>query len=797
MERVENSYGADQIKILEGLSAVRKRPAMYIGDISTAGLHHLVFEVVDNSIDEAMAGHCTSVEVAIHTDESISIRDDGRGIPTEKHPDRNISSAEVVMTVLHAGGKFEGEGYKISGGLHGVGISVVNALSEFLELEIRRNGHVYTQRYERGEPVSALKEIGTAESSGTYIRFKADPEIFEETIFNFDYLSQRLRELAFLNSGVKIAIVDERADKKHDFFYEGGIASFINYLNRNKQKLLQSPVYVKKQKGTITIETAIMYNDGYKEDVFSFVNNIRTREGGTHVTGFRSALTRSINQYAVKNNLLKKDKGSITGDDVREGLSAVISVKMIDPQFEGQTKSKLGNSEIKGITETVLKETLDNFFEENPQPAVQIIHKALMASEAREAARKARELTRRKGVMDVSMLPGKLSDCQERDPALCEIYIVEGDSAGGSAKQGRDRKNQAILPLKGKILNVEKARYEKLLASEEIKTIIMAVTGGTGLQNFDINKVRYHKIILMTDADVDGSHIRTLLLTFFYRQMEEIIKRGYLYIAQPPLYKISKNKKETYIKHENELNEYLLREGAKTKTVTLGNGNNRSEIKEQELYNCLNLMSEYILIVEKLVAKGYPQELVNILHRHQVKDREFFTVEENLSKLMGSSQNGEKNRVVKDRKHGGYAFEWFDANTGVSVTINWDIITSAEYKKGLELKQLIKQWNHPPFVISGDPKGSIQCQNITELVDYVVSSAKEGATFQRYKGLGEMNPEQLWSTTMNPEARTLLQVHIDDVVEADDIFTLLMGEKVEPRRDFIYQHALEVKNLDV
>ena len=701
------------------------------------------------------------------------------------------------MTVLHAGGKFEGEGYKISGGLHGVGISVVNALAESLELEIRREGKVYTQRYERGEPVAPLKEIGTAESSGTYIRFKADAEIFEEVIFNFDYLSQRLRELAFLNSGVKISIVDDRDDKKHDFFYEGGIVSFINYLNRNKQKLLQSPVYAKKQKGTTTIETAIMYNDGYKEDVFSFVNNIRTREGGTHVTGFRSALTRSINQYAVKNNLLKKDKGSITGDDVREGLSAVISVKMIDPQFEGQTKSKLGNSEIKGVTETILKETLDTFFEENPQPAVQIIQKALMASEAREAARKARELTRRKGVMDISMLPGKLADCQERDPALCEIYIVEGDSAGGSAKQGRDRKNQAILPLKGKILNVEKARYEKLLASEEIKTLIMAMTGGTGLENFDINKVRYHKIILMTDADVDGSHIRTLLLTFFFRQMEEIIQRGYLYIAQPPLYKISKNKKEKYIKHENELKEYLLSEGAKAKTVTLGNGQADAELKGTELYNCLKLMSEYIQVVEKLVRKGYPQELVNMLHRKQVKEREFFTVEENLSKLMESSQNGEKNRVVKDIKHGGYAFEWFNAKTGISTTINWDIITAAEYKKGLELKQLIKQWNHPPFVVSEDPKEPKQCKDLNELVDYVIASAKEGATFQRYKGLGEMNPDQLWSTTMDPETRTLLQVHIDDAVEADDIFTLLMGEKVEPRRDFIYEHALEVKNLDV
>jgi DNA gyrase subunit B len=797
MERVEDSYGAEQIKILEGLEAVRKRPAMYIGDISTAGLHHLVFEVVDNSIDEAMAGYCTNVEVAIHTDDSISIRDDGRGIPTEKHPERKISSAEVVMTVLHAGGKFGGEGYKISGGLHGVGVSVVNALSEFLELEIRRNGRVYTQRYEKGQPVSALKNIGTAESTGTYIRFKADTEILEETSFNFDYLSQRLRELAFLNSGVKITIVDERVDKKHEFYYEGGIVSFITYLNRNKQTLFKDPIYVKKQKNLTNIEAAILYNDGYKEDIFSFVNNIRTREGGTHLTGFRSALTRAINQYAIKNNLIKKDQQSITGDDVREGLSAVLSVKMVDPQFEGQTKSKLGNSEIKGLTETVLKDTLDTFFEENPQKARQIVQKALMASDAREAAKKARELTRRKGVMDISMLPGKLSDCQERDPALCELYIVEGDSAGGSAKQGRERKYQAILPLKGKILNVEKARYEKLVASEEIKTLIMAITGGAGLENFDINKVRYHKIILMTDADVDGSHIRTLLLTFFYRQMEEIIQRGYLYIAHPPLYKVSRNKKEKYIKNEKELNEYLLNEGTKTRSVTLGNGKNEQDLKGRELFKCVNLMSQYIQVLEKLVRKGYPEELVNLLLRNQVKEREFFTVEENLSRLLESAKTGKQNRVVKDSKHGGYAFEWFDAKTTAYITVNWDVIITAEYKKGLELKQLIKQWNHPPFVINGDKKEPKKCESVSELVNFIISSAKEGATLQRYKGLGEMNPDQLWDTTMNPDTRTLLHVHIDDVVEASDVFTLLMGEKVEPRRDFIYQNALEVKNLDI
>ncbi|MEE8484061.1 MAG: DNA topoisomerase (ATP-hydrolyzing) subunit B [Nitrospinota bacterium] len=796
MNTAENTYGAEQIKILEGLQAVRKRPAMYIGDISTFGLHHLVIEVVDNSIDEAMAGFCNNIEVKIHIDESVSIEDDGRGIPTEKHPERDISSAEVVMTVLHAGGKFEGEGYKISGGLHGVGISVVNALSENLELEIRRDGHVFTQKYEKGLPMAPLKNIGKAENTGTKIRFKPDSGIFEETIFKFDHLSQRLRELAFLNSGLRIVIIDERTGKKHEFFYEGGIASFIKYLNRNMQSLFDNPIYAKKLKESTTVELAILYNDGYKEDVFTFVNNIRTPEGGTHLAGFRAALTRSINLYAVKNKLFKKEKQALSGDDVREGLSAVLSIKMIDPQFEGQTKAKLGNSEIKGLVETTVKETLDTFFEENPKVAKLIVQKAIIAADARDAARKAKDLTRRKNVLEFTSLPGKLADCQERDPALCELYIVEGDSAGGSAKQGRERKYQAILPLKGKILNVEKARYDRMLASDEIRTIIQALGGGGAAELFDIEKIRYHKIIIMTDADVDGSHIRTLLLTFFYRHMEEIIKRGHLFIAQPPLFKIAKGKKEQYIKDEKELNEYLLKEGTKDVSVRVKNGG--LELKSGELQECLKLFSEYLRILEKLSNKGYPGEVIRVLLQENVKDKEFFTERKNMEKLLSKMKmaNG-KNRVIEDSKHGGFAFECYNPQSGATNLVNWDIIATAEYGRGLELKKKVEKWDGAPYVVIGKSGPSLEFSTKSELIEHVIATAKEGITLQRYKGLGEMNPEQLWETTMDPAVRTLLQVHIDDAVEANDIFSLLMGEQVEPRREFIYRHALEVKNLDV
>ncbi len=793
MEQV-NSYGADQIKILEGLEAVRKRPAMYIGDVSVKGLHHLVFEVVDNAIDEAMGGHCKNINVIIHSDESISVEDDGRGIPVEIHPDKGISTAEVVLTILHAGGKFEGDGYKISGGLHGVGVSVVNALAENLDMEIRRDGFVYTQQYKRGKSLSPLKKIGEAKGRGTKIRFNADPEIFEETIFNFDYLSQRLRELAFLNSGIRIKITDERTDKEHDFFYEGGISSFIKYLNRTKTPIFPEPIYMKNEKGTTTVEFAMLYNETYKEDVFSFVNNIRTVEGGTHLAGYRSALTRSINQYATANKMLKKDQ-AITGDDVREGLSAVISVKMVNPQFEGQTKGKLGNSDIKGIVESLVKETLDEFLEENPSIGKMIVYKAVLASDAREAAKRARDLTRRKGLMEFSSLPGKLADCQERDPAKCELYIVEGDSAGGSAKQGRERRFQAILPLKGKILNVEKARFDKMLNSNEIRTLITAIGGGAGAEEFDVNKARYHKIILMTDADVDGSHIRTLLLTFFYRHMEEVIKRGLLFIAQPPLYKLSKGKSEKYIKDEKELNVYLLQQSAKSTGVILGNG---TKLAGDEFLKCATLMSDYLQAADRLVNKGYPEELLRGMHRAGVQGKEFFIEKQNLENLLANLEmKNPKNKVVQDEVHGGFAFEWFNSRTGVYSHINWDLVATAEYQKGLELKKRIVAWNIPPFTVQHEGKEPHACGDIRELIGNIMASAKEGTYLQRYKGLGEMNPSQLWDTTMNPETRTLLQVVVEDAVEADHIFSLLMGEEVEPRRDFIYKHALEVRNLDV
>ncbi len=795
MDKLNNKYGAKQIKILEGLEAVRKRPAMYIGDVSNAGLHHLVYEVVDNSIDEAMAGHCKNIDIVIHTDESISVNDDGRGIPVEIHPDKGISTVEVVLTVLHAGGKFEGEGYKISGGLHGVGVSVVNALSELLEIEIKRDGFVYTQSYERGASTAPLKKMGEVKSTGTKIKFRPDSQIFETTIFNFDYLSQRLRELAFLNKGVKITISDERSDKSHEFYYEGGIKSFIKYINRNKETLFPEPIYVQKEKGTTTVEVSMLYNDGYKEDVFTFVNNIRTPEGGTHLAGFRAALTRSINQYANSKKLLKKDQ-SITGDDVREGLSAVVSVKMVDPQFEGQTKAKLGNSKIKGAVESIVKDAIDIFFEENPSIGKLVIQKAMLASDAREAAKKARELTRRKSIMEFSSLPGKLSDCQERDPALCELYIVEGDSAGGSAKQGRERKFQAILPLKGKILNVEKARLDRVLSSNEIRTLITAIGGGMIGADFNVDKIRYHKIILMTDADVDGSHIRTLLLTFFYRQMEEIIKRGYLYIAQPPLYKVAKSKKEKYIKDENELSDYLLKLGTDRRMVKIGAEGKL--LKSDEFFRCMVLFNKYLQTLDRLEEKGYPLEFLKVLIQKQVSNREFFTSEAKVKLLFDPIKGKDKkSKVVKDAVHGGYAIDWFNPVSGVFSHVNWDIITSAEYSTALDLKKQIGEWDNGPFTVSGDKLESTILETKRELIAFVMKTAKEGISMQRYKGLGEMNPEQLWETTMDPQKRTLLKVSIDDGVEADGVFTLLMGEQVEPRREFIEKNALQVKNLDV
>lgn len=789
----KTGYEAESIKILEGLEAVRKRPAMYIGDVSSKGLHHLVFEVVDNSIDEAMAGFCDSIDVNIHIDNSITIVDNGRGIPVDMHPEVGKPAAEVVLTTLHAGGKFDNNTYKVSGGLHGVGVSVVNALSESFYIEIRRGGRVYVQSYERGMPKEPLCEIGETKGTGTKITFKPDGGVFADTEFNFDLLSERLRELSFLNKGIRISIRDERTEKERQFHYEGGIVSFIEYLNRNKNPLFMPPIYIEVEKDNISIELAMLYNDGYKEDVFSFANNIRTREGGTHLAGFRSALTRTINAYAVANGLLKGDV-AITGDDVREGLSAVLTVKIPNPQFEGQTKTKLGNAEAQGLVTQVVNEKLSQYLEENPKSARLIVSKAIMASRARDAARKARELTRRKGALETSMLPGKLADCQEKDPALCELFIVEGDSAGGSAKAGRDRKYQAILPLRGKLLNVEKARLEKMLANQEIMTLLTALGCGVGKDDFDVNRIRYHKIILMTDADVDGSHIRTLILTLFYRQMEEVIKRGYLYIAQPPLYKVTKGKTEKYIKDDHELYSYILNNGLNGRRLTI---NGSGEVVEgSALVNVINRMSDYRSLLGKLAHRGYPREVVERMLDMDITSREFFLEKENLAAIAEGFRDADV-KIIADEQHGGYALEWIVKKSGERLKVNWDLVTSVEYQRLREIKKRIEKYNRPPFTLVDGKGGTRLFEDSGDLVGHIVGICKEGINIQRYKGLGEMNPEQLWDTTMNPETRRLLQVRIDDAVEADNVFTLLMGDQVEPRREFIQSNALEVKRLDI
>lgn len=791
----DKSYEAESIKILEGLQAVRKRPAMYIGDVTSKGLHHLVFEIVDNSIDESMAGFCDTINVNIHIDNSLTVEDNGRGIPVDMHPEAKKSAAEVVLTTLHAGGKFDNNTYKVSGGLHGVGVSVVNALSSTFYVEIRRNGKVHVQTYKRGIPEGPLKAIGEAKGTGTKITFKPDDEIFADTDFNFDLLSERLRELSYLNKGIRIVIRDERTDKEREFHYEGGIVSFIEYLNRNKNPLFTPPIYIASEKDNISIELAMLYNDGYKEDVFSFANNIHTKEGGTHLAGFRSALTRTINYYAVSNGLLKGDV-SITGDDVREGLSAVLTVKIPNPQFEGQTKTKLGNSEVQGLVTQLVNERLFQYLEENPRDAKLIVSKAMMASQAREAARKARELTRRKGALESSTLPGKLSDCQEKDPALCELFIVEGDSAGGSAKQGRDRKFQAILPLKGKILNVEKARLEKMLANQEIRTLLTALGGGIGKDDFDVNRIRYHKIILMTDADVDGSHIRTLLLTLFYRQMEEIIKRGFLYIAQPPLYKVSKGKMEKYIKTDGELNSYLLETGLNGHKLKIKGAD--ETVEGPTLINLVNKMNDYQGMMSKLVRRGYPREVVETMLDKNITAKEFFLDKENLAGIAeGLKDSSADVRIIADEHHGGYALEWMDKRSGHRLKVNWDLVMSVEYQRLHSIRRNIERYDKPPFVLVTGKGEEKTLRDSGELVSYIVNASKEGISIQRYKGLGEMNPTQLWETTMDPDKRRLVQVRIDDAVEADNVFTLLMGDQVEPRRDFIQTNALEVKQLDI
>ncbi len=830
-------YDASKIQILEGLEPVRMRPAMYIGSTGTSGLHHLVYEVVDNSVDEVLAGHCKNVDVLIHADNSVTVIDDGRGIPVDPMKDvkdpryKNKPALEVVLTTLHAGGKFDHSAYKVSGGLHGVGVSCVNALSEWLKVEVYKDGKIYKQEYERGKVKYPVKQEGKTDDRGTKVTFKPDPQIFGDIKFSFDVLSNRLRELAFLNAGTRITIVDEREDKQHAFFYEGGIVQFVKFLSANKSVLHADPVYLNKEKDGIVVEAALQYNDAYNEQIFTFVNNINTVEGGTHLAGFKSALTRVINRYVSRKETSKEGGLRLTGDDVREGLIAVISVKVPNPQFEGQTKTKLGNSDVEGIVESIVGDTLTTFLEENPAKAEKIIAKALVAAEAREAARKARELTRRKGALDSASLPGKLADCQERDPEKCELFIVEGDSAGGSAKGGRDRKTQAILPLKGKILNVEKSRLTKILGNEEIRTLITAIGCGVGREmgaggeegggkaeeesaqgGLNYAKLRYHKIIILSDADVDGAHIRTLILTFFYRQMHSLIEKGNIYIAQPPLFKVKKGKKELYLDNEEALDTFLLEESLSTvEVIRLEKGKEVEKIEKADLKNILSWIADLESLRSKIARKGISwAEFAKFVETGKLPiyridqesgeplyaftDKEWKKIKEDYLK-----QRQEKHsKEVKDS--GEEILDVADEDLGPDVKELWEIPKIEAVLKKLETVHL-----NPLEPI--DPKKSAYRLRSTHLEKDVVdgatllSSIKEigssGASIQRYKGLGEMNPEQLWETTMDPTRRRLLQVKLEDAVEAERIFTTLMGDKVEPRRLFIQEHALDVKNLDI
>ncbi|MBN2061040.1 MAG: DNA topoisomerase (ATP-hydrolyzing) subunit B [Deltaproteobacteria bacterium] len=797
MTRTESKYSASDIKVLEGLAAVRKRPSMYIGNTSSEGLHHLVYEVVDNSIDEAMGGYCDQIEIKIYSDNSVSVTDNGRGIPVGIHKTEKIPALEVVMTKLHAGGKFDNKSYKVSGGLHGVGVSVVNALSEYLEAEVYLDGKVYFQRYERGKVIDKLKIKRETKKTGTRVLFKPDRDIFENIEFDFEILSRRMRELAFLTSGVRIKISDERTGRKEEYQYDGGIKSFVDYLNKNKELLHKKVIYITGEKNSVVVEIALQYNTSYKDKIFSFANNINTAEGGSHLSGFKAAITRSINQYIQNSPKYKNYKEKLSGDDVREGLTAVISVKLPDPQFEGQTKTKLGNSDVKGLVENLLNAGLSSYFEENPKVISAILSKVIEAARAREAARKARDLARRKGVLSDHSLPGKLADCQERDASRSEIFIVEGDSAGGSAKQGRDRKNQAILPLKGKILNVEKARFDKMISSEEIRTMISALGTGIGDKEYDINSLRYHKVIIMTDADVDGSHIRTLLLTFFFRQMPELIEKGHLYVAQPPLYRVSTGKKdEIFIKNEEDFNGFILERISQNESITINNGD---VISGKKLVKFLNMIMNFYEKLGRLSRRGYNLRLLEVLVSLGPEDKKMYKEKEFMEDLFKKLQ--EKgfhiNDVEQNNEYGYYEFTVTDTqNGGQSSSVNWDLLSSPELKFLIDVsRELGGMYNHS-FQLSGNGEEK-RIDDPQQMISELMEKAKRGLTIQRYKGLGEMNPEQLWSTTMDPEKRTLLKVRIDDVVEADDIFTLLMGDRVEPRREFIQKNALEVKELDI
>ncbi|HPU29892.1 MAG TPA: DNA topoisomerase (ATP-hydrolyzing) subunit B [Syntrophorhabdaceae bacterium] len=783
-------YSADSIKILNGLEAVRKVPSMYIGNTNIEGLHHLVYELVDNSVDEALAGFCKKITVTIHRDNSVTCEDDGRGIPVDMHSEENMTALEIVLTKLHAGGKFNKETYKYSAGLHGVGLSVVNALSEYLEIEVRRDGKVYYQRYERGEKKTELKIIGDTDKTGTKIRFKPDKILFETIEFSSEILAHRMREISFLNNGIHIVLIDEKKGKKQEFKHEGGVKAFVKFLNSNKNVLFDEPIYITTVKPPLDgLELAIQYNDGYNENIYSFVNNVNTKEGGTHVAGFRSALTRSINNF-IQTSLNQKQKENVSGDDIKEGLVAVLNIKIQNPQFEGQTKTKLGNSEIKGLVESILNEKLTEFFELNQDITKIIVNKALEAKKAREAAKKAKELVKSKSLLENGILPGKLADCQESDPDICELYIVEGDSAGGSAKQGRNRKTQAILPLKGKILNVEKSRQEKVLTNQEIKSIYLAL----GITPDNIDKIRYKKIIIMTDADVDGSHIRTLLLTLFYRKMIDVINKGYLYIAQPPLYKIKQGNKEIYVKDEEEFERTILKKGVEKIKCIL----NGKDIDNTTFEKDLERLREVEKFLRELKRIGIDEDIGLALFIADIKNREGFEVKDKLEEAVKQIPKDRfETEIIKDREHNLYSLRIYEKEQKNSfVEINYEMCSQDDYLEAISTFNAVRDYYTKELKIIDGTK-EIKDIKVKDLLKLINEKGKEGITIQRYKGLGEMNPEQLWETTMNPEKRRLLKVSIEDAVIADQVFTVLMGNNIETRRMFIEENALNVRNLDI